>query len=108
MTKLLALLIMAALVGGCSSSNSSRRPPVESTKFPEAVKPEQDGINSEMRNPERRAAVRIVVFQDKSRSVNQTRTVQITEEDLLFLIDVLRVTSGELAFGVVDDRSDKA
>lgn len=52
------------------------------------------------------APVRIVVVQDKTGSANWTRTPQITVATLDPLIDLIKITSGELALGLIRDSSN--
>lgn len=56
-----------------------------------------------IRNP-----IRIVFEQDKSQSANTTLTAQLTENDFMIPINVLRCLGGELAVGVVDNVSKKS
>ena len=53
------------------------------------------------------APVKIVVFQDKSGSTSWSRTPQLNEATFKILIDVVKEKSGELAFGLFRDRSNK-
>jgi hypothetical protein len=53
------------------------------------------------------APIRIVVLQDKTESANWTRTPQITVADLDPIFDLLKQLSGELAFGLVRDSSNR-
>lgn len=101
------------LMFGCSTSGNpdsaatQSAPQVNARATSSSV---DDGASNDQKSRIRvgtRNPVRIVVFQDKSRSVNQTRTTQLTEEDFLFLISLLRETSGELAFGIIDDTSNR-
>jgi hypothetical protein len=48
-----------------------------------------------------------VVFDDKSGSVASGRITPLRERDLLTLIDSLRLTGGELAFGLIGDSTDR-
>lgn len=56
---------------------------------------------------EKASPVKIVIFQDKSGSTSWTRTPQLTDAALKILIDVVKEKSGELAFGLLRDRSNK-
>src|SRR5205085_8455322 len=47
------------------------------------------------------------VFDDKSRSVKSARMSPIQEQDLTALINILRQTGGELAFGLIGESSDR-
>jgi hypothetical protein len=47
------------------------------------------------------------VFDDKSRSVKTARMSPIQEQDLKSLIDILRLTGGELTFGLIGELSDR-
>jgi hypothetical protein len=51
--------------------------------------------------------VKIALFQDKSGSTNWSRTPQLTETTVKILIDILKEKSGELAFGLFRDHSNK-
>jgi hypothetical protein len=51
--------------------------------------------------------VKIALFQDKSGSTGWTRTPQLTEATLKILTDLVKESSGELAFGLLRDRSNK-
>src|SRR4051794_8957605 len=53
-----------------------------------------------------RSPIRMAVFQDKSGSANTTRTEQLTEQDFVSPIKLLRCNGGELAVGIVDDVSN--
>jgi len=47
------------------------------------------------------------VFDDKSRSVKSARMSPIQEQDLTALINILRQTGGDLAFGLIGESSDR-
>jgi hypothetical protein len=47
------------------------------------------------------------IFDDKSRSVKSARIAPLEEQDLLTLINILRQTGGELAFGLIGETSDR-
>lgn len=47
------------------------------------------------------------IFDDKSRSANSARLAPLQEQDLRSLINVLRLTGGELSFGLIGERSDR-
>lgn len=51
-------------------------------------------------------ALRIVIIQDKSLSTGQTRTPQLQLADLDRLVELLGQTGGELAVGIIHDRSN--
>lgn len=53
------------------------------------------------------APVRVVVLQDKTGSANWTRTPQLTLSDFDRLIDLLKARSGEVAFGLIRDSSNR-
>ena len=54
-----------------------------------------------------RVAVRAVVLQDQTGSVNWTRTPTLCYEDLIPLVNLVRERSGELAFGLIRDSSNR-
>lgn len=47
------------------------------------------------------------VFDDKSRSVKSARMPPLQEQDLTALVNILRQTTGELAFGIIGESSDR-
>lgn len=114
-TKIITLLLLLSLFIGCGTTQNLESPAASADRqvvhsatrsattstLPDHERP-QEAPGHKIMSP-----VRIAVFQDKSRSVNETRTIQLTEEDFLFLIGILRITSGELAFGIVDDKSSR-
>lgn len=51
--------------------------------------------------------VKIALFQDKSGSTGWTRTPQLTDSTLKIILDLVKERSGELAFGLLRDRSNK-
>ncbi len=53
------------------------------------------------------APVKVVVIQDKTGSTNWTRTPQLTLEDFDAPISLLKRSSGELAFGLIRDSSNR-
>src|ERR1017187_8263693 len=54
-----------------------------------------------------RVAVRAVVLQDQTGSVNWTRTPTLCYEDLKPLVNLVRERSGEVAFGLIRDSSNR-
>ena len=67
------------------------------------------GKNEQATTPDRtRNPVRIVFEQDKSGSASATLTAQLSENDFIVPIDVLRCVGGELGVGVVDNSSKKS
>lgn len=77
----------------CSASNDQQ----ETTQ---ANQPEETQVK--VRNP-----IRIATFQDKTGSSLSTRTEQLGENDFLTPINLLRCTGGELAFGLINDQSNR-
>lgn len=55
-----------------------------------------------------RSPLRIAFIQDKSLSTGETRTPQLKLEDLDSLLELMGVTGGELAVGIIHDRSNLA
>lgn len=53
------------------------------------------------------AAVRCCVMQDLSGSIQGTRTPTITEPELRALLDFIAARSGDLGFGIIQERSDR-
>lgn len=51
--------------------------------------------------------VRVVVLQDQTGSVNWTRTPTVRYEDLVPLVDLVKQCSGEVAFGLIRDSSNR-
>jgi len=49
----------------------------------------------------------IALFDDKSESVKSARISPLREEDLIALFNRLRITGGELAFGLIGESSDR-
>ena len=52
-------------------------------------------------------AVRVVVLQDQTGSVNWTRTPTLSYEDLVPLVNLVKERSGEVAFGLIRDSSNR-
>ncbi len=51
--------------------------------------------------------VRVVVLQDQTGSVNWTRTPTVRYEDLTPLMELVKLCSGEVAFGLIRDSSNR-
>jgi hypothetical protein len=93
-----SLVIFVSLLStGCGKSNGSVSP--EPNAQTEAVKRTQSQIAL--------APGLYSVFDDKSRSVKTARMSPIQEQDLKSLIDILRLTGGELTFGLIGESSDR-
>lgn len=91
------LLCAALLSSGCDATRSTSRQgrhdqvvSVETVKAQAATVP---GLYA--------------VFDDKSRSVKSARIAPLEEQDLQALINILRQTGGELAFGLIGEASDR-
>lgn len=90
-----SLLIGSALLfSGCATPAVSVQPP--------------SGSHVELaRNKSSHVPALYAVFDDKSGSVKSARLAPLQEQDLVFLIDILRQTGGELAFGLIGESSDR-
>jgi hypothetical protein len=55
---------------------------------------------------ERRPFLRVAIFPDQSESMTQARVPQVSADNLLPLLEELRINGGELAVGLIRDRSD--
>lgn len=63
---------------------------------------QQEETQVKVKNP-----IRIATFQDKTGSSLSMRTEQLSENDFLTPINLLRCTGGELAFGLINDQSNR-
>lgn len=79
------LLLSLILLLGCSRTRQAQQP------APAAKPP----------------TLRCCVMQDLSGSIAETRTPRITEAELRQLAELVMARGGELAFGVIQDRSDR-
>jgi hypothetical protein len=94
----IAVLGLAAVVqSGCSSAPA-----------PSAAEAAARQIAAAAQAKPARSPLRIAVIQDKSLSTGETRTPQLKLEDLDALLELLGLTGGELAVGVIHDRSNLA
>jgi len=106
----IVVAITATACGGLSSGTSA----VSQSQPAQAGAPVSANcgvtVSQDQQNADRnvsRSPIRIVLFQDKTGSANDTRTVQLTEADFAAPIKLLRCTGGELGVGVVDDLSNR-
>jgi hypothetical protein len=90
-----SLMVLMVLLSGCSnvSRNGQENTQIESV--------------ASSKVPVTFAPVLYAVFDDKSGSVKTARISPITEHDLTVLIDSLRLTGGELAFGLIGESTDR-
>lgn len=94
-----SLVLLAALLlsTGCYRSDSS------------TDKPRNTRIESVVASQEQNALVPALyaVFEDKSKSVKSARITPLREQDIKALIDNIRLTGGELAFGLIGESTDR-
>lgn len=90
----LSLLTSLLLTSGCftATSGPSRTPTT--------------GLVDVFREPSP-FPVLFAVFDDKSGSMKSARVTPLAEEDLAALIKTLRITGGELAFGLIGESTDR-
>jgi len=94
----IAVLVVVALVqSGCST-----------TPMPAAAKSEPAQVSAAAQTKPTRSPLRIALIQDKSLSTGETRTPQLKVEDLDPLLELLGLMGGELAVGIIHDRSNLA
>jgi hypothetical protein len=80
--------------------------PREATAVPESLRDEvrQDSIGDS--EQQQQSLLRVAVFLDQSESMTQARVPQVSTESLIPLLDRLKVDGGEVAVGLIRDRSD--
>jgi hypothetical protein len=88
------MVIIAVLVAGCTSQQSANQKDTAGSP--------SSNISHKTTTP-----VKIVVLQDITPSTNWTGTPMLTIADLDPVIEMLCLRSGELAFGLISDDSDK-
>ena len=94
-----SLAMLAGIVAlqiGCSTGSAVQAGGSVSAK---------DAITT-LATPAERTPVRVAVIQDKTLSTGETRTPQLKLEDMDPLVELLGQTGGELAVGVIHDRSN--
>jgi hypothetical protein len=115
----LTTLSLAVLIGmslglvGCGSSTSTtakHQPTVHAIERSTVVRNcgEAKETDEHTREAYRARPVRIATLQDKSNSSNSTRTTQLTADDFVVPINILRCTGGELSVGILDDTSNRS
>src|SRR5262249_23059300 len=92
--RLVITLLLALLYSGCAKSNALS---VDAGATAAAAEVESKGPATPLR---------ISVIQDKSLSTGETRTPQLLISDLDPLVELLGQTGGELAVGIIHDRSN--
>jgi len=97
---LVAFLIVSLLIG-CALLSSGCATPAAPVQTP------PDSHIEGTLNKSSHTPALYAVFDDKSGSVNSARITPIQEQDLMTLIDILRQTGGELAFGLIGESSDR-
>lgn len=98
---LLVALLIVSLLGGVTCLSSGCATSAVSVQTPPGM---GDGDNQNNRS---HAPALYALFDDKSGSVNSARLTPVQEQDLLRLIDILRQTGGELAFGLIGESSNR-
>lgn len=86
-TFLITLLVLQVGFQGCSESGNYR-------------------VNRNITVSSRLTPVKAAVFQDISGSMDNSKTSEISPEDLKPIIEMLRQRGGELAFGFISDKSN--
>jgi len=86
-------LTLPLLIAGCGPSSSGTV--TATTSKTEGAKPSL------------RSQVRIALIQDKSLSTGETRTPELTLDNMEPLVELLGQTGGELAVGTIDNRSNR-
>jgi hypothetical protein len=87
-------VILLLLGSGCSDSST------------QTVQAEASPANAAIKTALIKSPLRIAVIQDKSLSTGSTRTPQLQAADLEPLVELLGEAAGELAVGVIHDRSN--
>jgi hypothetical protein len=82
---------------GCFSSKGTTGNTQNSNIESVLASPQQDAV----------APVLFAGFDDESGSIKSARITRLQERDLVTLIDILRLTGGELAFGLIGDATDR-
>lgn len=99
-------LFLLVLATGCSvlPGATSTRTTATTTTLPisagSATAPTPESANTE--------PAKIAIFEDRTGSMDKTRTPQLKPEDLALLFDLLLQGGGELAFGRICDRSNRS
>ena len=83
-------LLLAALLAGCGQTSGGKAGTANAGAAPKPV----------------RSRVRVAIIQDKTLSTGETRTPQLKLEDMDPMVELLGQTGGELAVGVIHDRSN--
>jgi hypothetical protein len=101
LAKSLAVFLIVSLLICVTLLSSGCTTPAASVQSPPVAKGEIT------QNKSSHVPALYAVFDDKSGSVNSARISPIQEQDLMTLIDILRQTGGELAFGLIGESSDR-
>jgi hypothetical protein len=109
-TTLVALMIGLLLFSACSQSNNPQATetarvsaaPAEAAPVASSNKTQEAKVKRKDSTP-----IRVAVMLDQSRSATWTRTPQLGSGDLDAVIDLLRIRGGELALGLIRDRSNR-
>lgn len=113
MTKRLAILLLitpilsALVIAMTACSVSSSQPPANSAVSAQAPPLDVDAAPDSCVPVPGSIPVRLVVFQDKSGSANETRTQQLTDDDLVRLVSIVCRGGGLLALGLIADDSNR-
>lgn len=93
----LALFVLLVFTTGCFSSES---------KTPDPQNTQAESVAT-ARTQTRLVPALYAVFDDKTGSTASARITPIQEHDLLVLVDNLRLTGGELAYGLIGESTDR-
>jgi hypothetical protein len=104
---LVGILLLAA---GCVKepvSPAESQPQQSATARDSTSSPQAQAESSTIKTKATLRFGRYVVFDDKSGSVSNARISPLKEQDILTLIDILRLSGGELAFSLINEASDR-